>query len=283
MTIGIMSPAELIADGGRFSGAAIVDARRRGAFLTGHIPGAVSMGWESWCQPPPALGGPALAREGYWGVLEPIAPEACGLRLASLGLSDDRAIVVYADGPMSKGREGRIAWMLLYFGARHVSLLDGGWSAWLAAGGEVESGEPTPRRGRMRVRHFPERRRTLDELRTAYREGKLPTLVDTRSATEFAGEIESYMPRRGHLPGAQLLNFADLFDGDGRYSTAEAYTAILPSTIRGATSMIAYCEVGVRASLFALLHEIHTGNIVRVYDGSLVEWGLQCDLPVESL
>jgi 3-mercaptopyruvate sulfurtransferase SseA len=36
----------------------------------------------------------------------------------------------------------------------------------------------------------------------------------------------------------------------------------------------------VRASLAALLHEVHTGEVVGVFDGSLIEWALHADLPI---
>jgi 3-mercaptopyruvate sulfurtransferase SseA len=43
---------------------------------------------------------------------------------------------------------------------------------------------------------------------------------------------------------------------------------------------VTYCEVGVRASLLALLHEIHAGQVVAVFDGSLMQWSLDPELPV---
>jgi len=45
---------------------------------------------------------------------------------------------------------------------------------------------------------------------------------------------------------------------------------------------VTYCEVGVRASLTALLHEVYTGEVVGVFDGSLIEWALHADLPVHG-
>lgn len=40
-------------------------------------------------------------------------------------------------------------------------------------------------------------------------------------------------------------------------------------------------EVGVRSCVFALLHELYTGQIVTNYDGSLMEWALDEELPVD--
>jgi thiosulfate/3-mercaptopyruvate sulfurtransferase len=162
--------------------------------------------------------------------------------------------------------------MLLYLGARDVSLLDGGWTAWSEAGGTVSREVPVPSRGRFDMHFETGRRRTLGELREAYAVDP-PLPIDTRSHAEFVGERDEYLPRRGRLPGAVLAPFADLFDGAGRYRA--------PPAVPGTGRKVAYCEVGVRAALFALLHEIHTGEVIPVYDGSVMEWSLHADLPME--
>ncbi len=281
MGIAIVSPEQVLAESAdNPTGALIVDARRRRSFDRGHVPGAIMMDWESWCERAPADAGPILAQEGFWGVLAPVDLAASSRRLTSLGLRDQGTIIVYADGPRTRGREGRIAWMLLYFGALDVRLLDGGWSGWVEAGGPVQSEEPVSAEGDFTVRVQYQRRRTLEELESEFREATLPLLIDTRSQVEFDGEVQEYLPRRGHLPGAILMPFIDLFDDRGRYVSHESYVSRLPSAVAESSHMAAYCEVGVRASLFALLHEAHTGHTVPVYDGSIMEWGRHHELPM---
>jgi thiosulfate/3-mercaptopyruvate sulfurtransferase len=282
MGIGIVLPEVLIGERARFgSDLSIVDARSRKAYLRGHVPGAVWMDWESWCDPAPDGAGPILAQAGYWGVLAPVDARVHGRRLSKLGLNDRRPIVVYADGPRTRGRDGRIAWMLLYFGAHEVRLLDGGWSGWVEASGPVETEEVMPAEGDMTIRLQPARRRTLRDLEVAYRHAELPLLIDTRSLAEYAAEVQDYLPRRGRLPGAHLLPFSDLFDARGRFLSRHAYVSRLSRALTENTDMVSYCEVGVRASLFALVHETFTGRIVSVYDGSIMEWGRHHDLPME--
>jgi thiosulfate/3-mercaptopyruvate sulfurtransferase len=258
---------------GSLSAAVIVDARRRGAYAEGHIPGAIRMGWEDWCAPAPAHAVSALQQKGYWGALASLTPEEFRDRLEAAGLSSDRPIVVYGDGPATRGREGRIAWMLLYLGARDVALLDGGWSGWLAAGGDSSADVPVRPRGRFEVHLDPRRRRTLEELRRAPGGEGQPVYIDTRSEAEFAGQRDEYLPRRGRIPGAALVPFGTYFTEDGRYTQ--------PPDVPPHRPAVAYCEVGVRAALFALLHEIHTGEIIPVYDGSFMEWSLDPELPVD--
>lgn len=270
----IVSAGELRAGSGPLHGALPIDARGRRAYAEGHIPGAIRMGWEDWCEPAPDHAGPIIGQKGYWGVLDPLREDALRERLEATGLSSERPVVVYGDGPRTRGREGRIAWMLLYLGASDVSLLDGGWTAWLKVGGAAERETASPSRGRFEVRIDPRRRCTLAELLGAYDADPPPLPIDTRSREEFLGEQDEYLPRRGRLPGAILAPFTELFDEDGSFRSPPP----VPSTAR----KIAYCEVGVRAALFALLHEIHTGEVVPVYDGSIMEWSLHAELPMES-
>ncbi len=295
MSIAVLSTEEFLRERGRrYADAIVVDARRRRYFEHGHVPGSIWMGWETWCERAPDHAGPVLAKEGHWGVLIDAEPAWYAERLSSAGLSDDRPIVVYSDGVPSRGSEARIAWMLLYFGASEVYLLDGGWSAWLKQGGAVEVDTAAPRHGKFAVCLQPNRRRILSELKQAYHSGRLPTLVDTRSRAEFAGDGQEYLSRRGRLPSAMNVPFIDLFDPEGHFIGRERYLEqilrslrlgdgapeLLPAEVRGAPELVAYCEVGVRASLFAMLHEAYTAQVVPVYDGSLVQWAHEVDLPM---
>ncbi len=110
----------------------------------------------------------------------------------------------------------------------------------------------------------------------------MPTMIDARSPSEYAGHSYDYQPRRGRLPGAVNMPFTDLFDEAGNYVTKNAYFERLPPQIFNADRRVAYCEVGVRSCLFALLHEIYTGQVVANFDGSAMEWALNRTLPMES-
>ncbi len=261
-------------------------------FARGHVPGALSLAWEPWCGAPPPGAAPILSEPGYWGTLADASPSWYAERLGQHGIASDLPIVVYADGVRSKGREGRVAWMLLYLGARSVALLDGGWAAWCAQGGPIADQHTPVVPARFCVAIQPERRWTQERLEMAYRAGRVPLLVDTRTPAEFAGECYDYLPRRGRLPGAILLPFDALFVDRHYYLDRQAYLAQLPTALhpdvgradfaspRPGERLVAYCEVGVRASLAALLHEVHTGEVVGVFDGSLIEWALHADLPI---
>jgi len=260
----------------------IVDARNEDDFVEKHIPGAVSVTWEQWCEKPRPGIKEILTSPGYWGTLDDPLARDFGYKLANLGVNSDSHIIVTDAARASKGRGGRIAWMLAYLGAPHVSILNGGISAWIDAGLPTESGIVSAYPGSFRVNIQEHRRCKIDELVSKLNTDEFPLLIDTRSPKEFAGGLFWYQPRTGRIPGSRLIPFDAVFEPEGKhFVTAQEYAKLLPETFASAKSVATYCEVGVRAATVALLHEVYTGQILRVYDGSMIEWSIDSRLPVE--
>ena len=276
MNIGLIQVEQLIEDAigdpGKYI---VVDSRPEPEFLAGHIPGAIRISWEEWCESAPAEAARILHKPGYWGTLGEPSKQSFERRLIDTGIRQKAPIVVYADSARSKGREGRVAWMLLYFGAREVYMLDGGWSGWINAGRAVEIGVPsTTEKGDFHLA-LDERRRMMHDQLFNDNADKLPLMIDTRTAAEFHGDCYDYQPVKGRLPNSILFEFESLFEEDGKFVSRERYLEITPPDILRSLNKVSYCEVGVRASTFSLLHEIYTGEIIPVYDGSIMEWGWQ--------
>lgn len=281
VAIALLSPSDLIQQH-RHASYLILDARPYAHYRVGHIPGAIWIGWEAWCEEAPLYAGRTLARAGYWGVLKAGPTGVQEEQLERLGVSNNRLVLVYDNGPHSKGRAARIAWMLLYWGISSVSLLNGGWRAWLRAGGSSDKAVPVPDQGHFRLSLQEQRRVQLSQLKQDMQRNTLPLLIDTRTREEFAGYRHAYQPRLGSLPGAIHVPFTTLFDETGNFVTKSVYLQRLPSEIQNAKRLVAYCEVGVRSCLIALLHELYTGQVVANFDGSIMQWALDRTLPMET-
>ena len=105
----------------------LVDARGA-AFSRSRIPGAISI-------TPSDVAGTI---DGVAGQLIP-AEEAEPI-LGALGLLNGATVVVYGDSP--EYDPARIVWALRHYGQGDVRYLDGGFDAWVAAGGLVDEEPP---------------------------------------------------------------------------------------------------------------------------------------------
>src|SRR6202521_738110 len=123
-------------------GLAVVDCRfdlmnpeaGRQAYLTAHIPGARYAD----------LNRDLSAPIGPHTVRHPLpSPEAFAAPLGAMGNGNEDQVVAYdeANGSMA----ARLWWMLRWLGHGAVAVLDGGFKAWTARGGALESGEPVIR------------------------------------------------------------------------------------------------------------------------------------------
>ncbi len=217
----------------------------------GHIPGAVHLD----------------TRELFTtvdGIPGKLVPQATGEAiLGRLGLSRDDRVAVYDDsgGPLA----AQIAWLLDYWGQREVYLLDGGWQAWLEAGGEVSTDEPRISPKEYHARPDESKIATIDWIE-AHLGHPGVILVDTRTPQEY---------ERGHLPGAIHLNWEDnVAAGDVprfldattlRHRFAEA--GITPDK-----EVVVYCESGARSAHTYWALRLAGFEKTRNYEGSWAEW-----------
>src|SRR5882762_5763864 len=117
------------------------EAGRR-AYAEGHIPGA------RYADLNRDLSSPATPASGR----HPLpAPEALGAYLTAAGIAGQTQVIAYdgANGSFA----ARAWWLLRWLGHDAVAVLDGGFKAWVAAGGALESGEPEPQSPGSGTRH----------------------------------------------------------------------------------------------------------------------------------
>ena len=246
----------------------------RDRYLAGHVPGAAYVSLDD-----------ALAAPHVPGVTgrHPL-PEAAVLQAAmrAAGVSAARPVVVYDDWRSIAA--ARAWWLLRWAGHDDVRVLDGGWRAWRAGGGDVETGEVRPEPGDLVVE--PGGRAVVDA-EGAERIAATGVLLDARPANRYRGEDETIDPVAGHIPGARSLPALSLMADDGRFLPAERLAERFGAVgVRGDAGgrgggVGIYCGSGLQACHVALAAAAcGAAADPAVYAGSWSEWIIDPARPV---
>ena len=264
----LISAAELHDHLGRVT---VLDVRYRmggppgpAEYAAGHVPGAAYVDLDADLAASPGAGGRHPLPD----------PEVFVAAMRRTGVSMSRQVVVYDD--WAGHAAARAWWLLRHYGHPSVRVLDGGWSAWTQAGGEVSTAPvlTTPGDFDGVVGSMPVRL-AADVLDVA-------VVVDARAAERYRGEIEPIDPVAGHVPGAVNVPTSSNLTPEGRFRPADELRATYASVgaVPGA-DVAAYCGSGVTACHDLLAMEI-VGVRAALYPGSWSEWVADPSRPVET-
>ncbi len=241
------------------------------AWRAGHLPGARHVHLDR------DLSAPKTGRNGRHPLPTPAAFEATA---RSWGLHAGQAVVVYDDqGGMFAAR---LWWMLRWLGHDAVQVLDGGYSAWVAAAGPVDtSGPPPVTPGTWTAQPRAGWLRSADEVLQGVHGQRAQCLVDARAPDRFRGENETLDPVGGHIPGARN-RFFQLNLADGRFKPAKTLRAEWQALLGDAPidSVVHQCGSGVTACHNLLALDIAGFTPTALYGGSWSEWCADPTRPV---
>ena len=273
--------AELLAHQGEPGHPVVLDVRwrlggppGREDYARAHLPGAVFVDLDTELAAPPGAGG-----------RHPL-PDPAALQgvLRRAGISDGSTVVAYDDGDGAPA--ARAWWLLRWAGmpADQVSVLDGGYPAWVDAGLPVSDEPPVPVTGDLVVRPGGMPVLDADSAAQLAADG---VLLDARAPARYRGEVEPVDPRAGHIPGARNAPAGAQQGADGRWlppaALAERFAAL---GVDASTPVGAYCGSGVTASALVLALEqagIRSPEApAALYAGSWSHWCTDPDRPVAT-
>ena len=245
----------------------IVDMRQ-GGYADGHVTGAVYVS-------------PGAIRDAKAPPTFLPTPAAFNEMMAKLGISDTTRVVVYDE------RGGiyaaRLWWVLNYYGHANVALMNGGWIKWTAEHRASSTVTPTPAAGTFTARPQPHWVATASDVVAAIDKPGVK-IIDARTQGEIEGRDLRNIKRGGFVPSSIPIYWEDLLDAQQKtFKPADELTKLYEDHgIVRSQEVIAYCQVGMRASvdLFAL-HLIGYDNL-RNYYGAWEEWGNRDDLPLAT-
>lgn len=255
-------------------GLVVLDVRGRAAYeFGGHIPGAVHSTWHDYSDPN------AVAK----GLLDPDQTRM-EQKIRALGINHDSEVVIYSNPFDNWGDEGRMFWMLEYFGHRHLRILDGGWVKWVKEQRPFEHGPVKPKPGTFTLQPVKDLIISKENLRQLVRQGHPgTTIVDARSLEEYLGKEISGIPRPGHIPSAIHVAWNGFLKPDATVKEMEAVNAHLDEHgLQPNQDIICYCTGGVRSSWLYFVLKLAGYNKLRNYPGSWWEWSRDFGCPVET-
>lgn len=235
-----------------------------GEYVEGHVPGAAYVDLDRDLAAPPGAGG-----------RHPLPPpDLFATAMTRAGVRSDRSVVVYDD--WAGHAAGRCWWLLRHHGHPDVRVLDGGWSAWRAEGGEVETGSPAVVPG-----HFEPGPGVMPVVE-ADEVLAVPALLDARAAERYRGEVEPVDPVAGRIPGAVNVPTTTNLSADGRFRSPEQLRALYEAAgvpLDGAEVAV-YCGSGVTATHDLIALEL-LGVRAALYPGGWSGWISDPTRPVE--
>jgi len=210
--------------------------------------------------------------------------------MSNLGISGGERIIVYEDAfNRGYGQSCRAAFLLKYLGCPQVSVLHGGYQAWLAAGLPTTDEVPQGDSSIFRLRPQAEMIVTTSEMLEALDNPAIIKL-DVRDRPEWQGLSSSpygadFCPRKGRIPNAIWLEWHLFMNSETGIpmfrSTAEILDICQSVGITSESTVYVYCFKGSRAAnTIMALHEV--GIAARNYFGSWNEWSRDFSLPIDS-
>ena len=177
----------------------------------------------------------------------------------------------------------RLYWELEQLGHAKVAILNGGLVTWILEGRQVTNSAPKARTPTTYSAAKTGRplQAGLADVAPASRVKEV-ILLDVRTADEYKGDRK--FPRTGHIPGAQwwvwdqAVNFQAGFVLQDAASLRASLAKLGIKDTKQA--IITYCRSGHRASQsYYTLKQLGFEN-VKIYTGSMLEYGQEKQLPL---
>ena len=249
------------------AGVRIVDMRMNG-YAAGHVSGAVSLSPTAIrdANSPPAFLPTAAAFESM---------------MAGLGISDSTRVVVYDE------RGGiyaaRLWWILNYYGHSNVALMNGGWIKWTAENRAVSTDAGPARSAKFTARPQPKWLATASDVVGAIDKPGVK-IIDARTTAEIEGRDLRNIRRGGFVPSSIPIYWEDLLDPQTKtFKPADELKQLYEARgIVPSQEVIAYCQVGMRASVDLFALHLLGYDKLRNYYGAWEEWGNRDDLPLAT-
>lgn len=261
-----------------------LDGGSKTDYLKGHIPCAVYSNYlkDGW-------------RAKVKNVVGQLAPSPKLEKLiGKLGVDNNTHVVIYHHGKsaLDLASATRVYWTFKVLGHDNVSILDGGYLAYIKEKDSKKRVKNKVERGNyaVKAKNFKASLRTnmmadSGDVLSAINDSSV-ALVDLRPNHQFIGiNRHGKAKRNGTIPTAKNLSESWLTkNGGGSFRSSDDIKKLYKvAGVKLGGDQINFCNTGHWASLgWFADSEIMGNKASRLYDGSMVEWSSNSSLPMEK-
>lgn len=233
-------------------------------YQEGHIPGAYYLDLNR------DLSNPVEKHGGRHPLPDPtlLAEKLAAMGVHSEAPEGPTLVIAYDDSRMAFA--SRLWWLLRYLGHAQVAILDGGFTAWKAAGYPISSTAPAAKSGSFIPQLQTHQAIDIEQVRTR-KDLVAVSLVDSREPERYRGEKEPIDPIAGHIPGAVNYPWQEVTTEQGYARPVEEQRDRWAS-VSNADEIIVYCGSGVTACVNLLSLELAGMPKAKLYPGSWSDW-----------
>lgn len=257
----------------------IIDTREPEDYIIDHIPGAVNI-YDIFTYL-------STKANGGYGMMSRHFAQVFG----NAGICGNEHIIVYEDAmDNGYGRSCRGYFILRHLGHKNVTVLHGGYQAWLNENLPVTKEVPCVEKKIFPVNIDNSMILTQEEMFASLADYSIIKL-DCRDHAEWVGISSSpygpdYAPRKGRIPGAVWIEWYNMMHHVNNipwFKEPEEIRKILADAgITEESKVHIYCFKGARTSNMFIAMKMAGIKNVKNYLGSWNEWSRDFSLPIET-
>jgi len=249
----------------------ILHVGKKDEFDETHIPGARLFPIRDIFQPP---------SENLNHEIPPI--EQLNDVVRSIGIKDDsRIILYYSEDWLTIATRAYLTFDYIGLGEK-TSILDGGLAQWIEEDRPITSAIHETSKSKITLQINYDALVDVNWVKENLRNPDV-VLIDGRPEEFYDGsEKEDNIAKFGHITGAVSIPFPEITNESTPYKfkdKQELEKLFLESGVKQGSTVVAYCNTGVWASLVYFTAK-YLGYKTRFYDGSFEEWAKDDTLPV---